>query len=470
MKKTHLFLPVLLMLLNITVAGPAAAGDDDKLHSDDSQMVDAIFDEALVSGETYRLLDSLCNHIGPRLSGSENAAKAVAWTQQIMHDYGFDRVFLQEIMVPHWERGSTARAVAHDPGSGSDIDLSVIAIGGSVATPAGGVTAEVVEVHSLAEVAELGRDTIAGKIVFYSRPFEQRNILTGRSYGRAVDQRVQGATQAAKYGAVAVVIRSVSSAFDDAPHTGALRYADGTDRIPAAALGVQSALRLSALLKQQKSVELSLQLDCRWLPDAKSYNVIGEITGSEFPQEIILVGGHLDSWDVGQGAHDDGAGSMHAITAVRTLQKLGYRPRHTLRTVLFMNEENGLRGGRKYAELAKQNGEKHLVLIESDAGGFTPRGFGVSAADSVIDKMRTWLPHFDNNTITYIRKGGGGADIGPLHRAQDVPSVGFIPDSQRYFDLHHSPHDVFAAVNRRELELGTASIAALIYFIDKYGL
>ncbi|MCB0285342.1 MAG: M20/M25/M40 family metallo-hydrolase [Calditrichaeota bacterium] len=435
----------------------------------DEKMVKAIFDEALQSGETYQLLDYLCNTIGPRLSGSENAAKAVQWTRQVMESFPFDNVFLQSVMVPHWERG--AKEIAQIvPKSGNRVDLNVLAIGGSVPTADDGILAEVVEVQSLDEVAELGREKIAGKIVFYNRAFDQRVIRTGAGYGGAVDQRARGASRAAEFGALGIVIRSVTSSFDDQPHTGTLIYADSLPKIPAAALGFQSADKLTDALKNNPALKLFLKINSKWFEDAPSHNVIGELKGSENPDEIILVGGHLDSWDVGHGAHDDGAGCMHSIIALRTLQKIGYKPRHTLRAVMFMNEENGTRGGKKYAELAVQNGENHLVLIESDAGGFSPRGFGVTAEDSSLEKMRNWLPLFPRETISFFNKGGGGVDIGPLHKADGSPMIGFMPDSQRMFDVHHSANDTFDSVNRRELELGTASIAALIYLIDQYGM
>jgi Zn-dependent M28 family amino/carboxypeptidase len=275
---------------------------------------------------------------------------------------------------------------------------------------------------------------------------------------------------AAKYVAIGVVIRSVGTAFDDVPHTGGTKYKDGITKIPAAALGVKSADRLTRALRENPNTELFMKMNCRTLKDAPSHNVIGELTGKEFPDKIITIGGHIDSWDVGHGAHDDGSGCMQSIQVLRLFQKLGIIPRHTIRAVMFMNEENGTRGGLKYAELAKKNMEDHLIALESDAGAFTPRGFGVTADDTTIEKFRSWLPYFDENTINFIKKGGGGVDINPLHKTLGTPTIGFIPDSQRMFDLHHSPNDVFSSVHPRELELGTASIAGLIYLIDKYGL
>lgn len=442
----------------------------DSVDSVDTQMVKSIFDESLTNGKAYELLDYLCHVIGPRLSGSENADRAVWWTKKVMEEFGFDHVYLQEVMVPHWVRGRKEQARVIRSKTEGSFELSVLALGGSVPTPEAGLNAEVIEVQSLDEVTTLGEEKIKGKIVFYSRPFDQQNIRTGASYGGAVDQRTAGPVRAAEFGAVAVVIRSVGSAYDDAPHTGSLRYEEGKERIPAAALGVQSADRLSNLLKKEESVRLFLKINSKWMPDAKSYNVIGELEGQEFPEEIILVGGHLDSWDVGQGAHDDGTGCMQAIDVLRTFKALEIKPKRTIRAVMFMNEENGLRGGTRYAELAKESAENHVIAIESDGGGFTPRGFGVGASEAVVEKIQSWLPHFDQNTISYINSGGGGADIGPLGRGQNVPTVGLIPDSQRYFDVHHSRNDVFEAVNRRELALGAASMAALIYLVDKYGL
>ena len=444
----------------------AQTAPEPELNQEDTKTIKQFFDETLTSRETYQLLDHLCNTIGPRLSGSEGAAKAVDWTEQVMKDYGFDKVYKQDLFVPNWKRGDkeVARIV------GSNKDLSVLALGMSVATPEEGLTAEVIEVQGLDEVESMGREKIEGKIVFYNRPTDQRQIATGPAYGGAVDQRVAGPAMAAKYGAVGVVIRSVGTAFDDVPHTGVTHYKDSIPKIPAAALGIQSADHLTEALKQNPDTKLFLKMNCQTLEDAPSHNVIGELTGTEFPDEIITIGGHLDSWDVGHGAHDDGSGCMQSIQVLRLFQKLGIKPKRTIRAVMFMNEENGTRGGLKYAELAEKNNENHLIALESDGGAYAPRGFGVTAEDATLEKFRTWLPHFDQNTIGYIKKGGGGVDIGPLHNTLGTPTIGFIVDSQRAFDVHHSPADVFSTVHPRELELGTASIAGLIYLIDKYGL
>ena len=467
MKKISFFFPIILPLTFLIFFNCNQKTDYQiDLNLEDLKVIKQFFDEALTSRETYNLLDHLSNKIGHRLSGSEGASKAVEWTEKIMNDYGFDKVYKQDLFVPNWKRGDKEIARIIDLNE----DLSVLALGMSVATPKDGVRAKIIEVQGLEDLESLGRENIEGKIVFFNRPTDQRLILTGAAYGGAVDQRASGPSMAAKYGAVGVVIRSVGTAFDDVPHTGGIKYKDGIKKIPAAALGVKSADRLTLALKKNSNTELFLKMNCKTLEDAPSHNVIGELIGTEFPDQIITVGGHIDSWDVGHGAHDDGAGCMQSIQVLRLFQKLDIKPRHTIRAVMFMNEENGTRGGLKYAELAKKNKESHLVALESDAGAFTPRGFGVTAKDATIKKFRSWLPYFDQNTISFIKKGGGGVDINPLHKTLGTPTIGFIPDSQRMFDLHHSPNDVFSNVHPRELELGTASIAGIIYLIDKYGL
>ena len=433
-----------------------------------ADVITQFYGDALGERESYNLLRDLSKDIGQRLSGSEGAAKAVLWSKEIMEGYGFDSVFLQEVMVPHWERGAYEECFYYE--GNKKINLSILGAGGTVSTPFEGVTAEVVEVKSLEEVDVLGREGVEGKIVFYNKAFNQRYINIGTSYGETGFQRRLGAIKAAEYGAVASVFRSLSSSNDDYPHTGSMSYKEGVDSIAHGGLGVLSSIKLSEKIKVDPKTKLTVRLSGKWFPDALSHNVIGEIKGSENPDNIILVGGHLDSWDVSEGAHDDGAGCVHSIGALRLFQKQGIKPKNTLRAVMFMNEENGLRGGTQYAENAIKNNEKHIVAIESDASAYIPRGFGFSGSDEQLEKIQDWLKYFDKNTISYFSKGGGGADIGPLHRRTGTPMFGLSIDGQKYFEIHHTAKDVFEAVHPREMELGTASMASLVYLIDKYGL
>ena len=433
-----------------------------------ADVITQFYGDALGERESYNLLRDLSKDIGQRLSGSEGAAKAVLWSKEIMEDYGFDSVFLQEVMVPHWERGAYEECFYYE--GDKKINLSSLGAGGTVSTPFEGVTAEVVEVKSLEEVDVLGREGVEGKIVFYNKAFNQRYINIGTSYGETGFQRRLGAIKAAEYGAVASVFRSLSSSNDDYPHTGSMSYKEGVDSIAHGGLGVLSSIKLSEKIKADPKTKLTVRLSGKWFPDALSHNVIGEIKGSENPDNIILVGGHLDAWDVSEGAHDDGAGGVHSIGALRLFQKQGIKPKNTLRAVMFMNEENGLRGGTQYAENAIKNNEKHIVAIESDASAYIPRGFGFSGSDEQLEKIQDWLKYFDKNTISYFSKGGGGADIGPLHRRTGTPMFGLSIDGQKYFEIHHTAKDVFEAVHPREMELGTASMASLVYLIDKYGL
>ena len=433
-----------------------------------ADVITQFYGDALGERESYNLLRDLSKDIGQRLSGSEGAAKAVLWSKEIMEGYGFDSVFLQEVMVPHWERGAYEECFYYE--GNKKINLSILGARGTVSTPFEGVTAEVVEVKSLEEVDVLGREGVEGKIVFYNKAFNQRYINIGTSYGETGFQRRLGAIKAAEYGAVASVFRSLSSSNDDYPHTGSMSYKEGVDSIAHGGLGVLSSIKLSEKIKVDPKTKLTVRLSGKWFPDALSHNVIGEIKGSENPDNIILVGGHLDSWDVSEGAHDDGAGCVHSIGALRLFQKQGIKPKNTLRAVMFMNEENGLRGGTQYAENAIKNNEKHIVAIESDASAYIPRGFGFSGSDEQLEKIQDWLKYFDKNTISYFSKGGGGADIGPLHRRTGTPMFGLSIDGQKYFEIHHTAKDVFEAVHPREMELGTASMASLVYLIDKYGL
>lgn len=460
MKKQILFL-LFVLSYGEMIAQPS-------FDSSDYKMLRSIYDEALANGKSYENLKYLCKNIGHRLSGSENADKSVKWTKKLMEDYGFDKVYLQEVMVPHWVRGEKESAMITGSKSAGEKPLRICALGGSVAC-SGGITAEIVEVKNFEELKALSAEKVKGKIVFFNRPMNPNHINAFEAYGGAVDQRGMGAVESAKYGAVGTLVRSMALRLDDYPHTGAMRYYDSIPKIPAAAVSTNDAELLSKLLKEEKSVKVTLKMNCQTLEDVKSYNVIGEIKGSEFPDEIIVVGGHLDSWDAGEGAHDDGAGCMQSIEVLRLFKALGIKPRRTIRAVMFMNEENGLRGAKKYAENAKATGEKHIAAIESDAGGFSPRGFGIDATKEKTGNVLKWKPLFEQFGLPEVEIGHSGADIYSL-KSDETALFGLSPDSQRYFDYHHANTDVFEAVNKRELELGGAAMAALVYLLDKYGL
>ena len=433
----------------------------------DSLVIKKIFDEILSKGEAYKTLTHLTKKIGPRLSGSDGAAKAVTFTKKTMEEYGFDRVFLQDVMVPHWVRGQKETAFIE---SGKQkINVPIAALGGSVATTKLGVKAEIIEVKSFEELKALGTEKVKGKIVLFNRPMDATEINTFAAYAGAVNQRGGGASEAAKYGAVGAIVRSMTTLHDNNPHTGGMRYATGIPMIPTAAISTNGADLLSKMLKENPKLKFYFKQNCISLPDAPSHNVIGEIKGTEFPDEIIVVGGHLDSWDLAEGAQDDGAGCVQSIEVLRALKALNIKPKRTIRVVMFMNEENGLRGGTKYADLAKQNNEKHIAAIESDNGGFTPRGFGMVGTAAQISKITAYKDLLSGYGLTEIGRGSGGADIGPLGQ-QGTLLIGFKPDSQRYFDFHHAQTDKLEAVNERELNLGAASMAALVYLIDKYGM
>lgn len=439
--------------------------------SQEKDFIKGIFDTELTDGSCYQWLDYLSNNIGGRLSGSPQAAAAVEYTFQILDSLGLDSVWLQPVMVPHWVRGDKEIVKIINSPSVGDIELHAIALGNTIGTGTNGLSAPVIEVQSLDEVDRLGKEKIAGKIVFYNRPMDPTLIRTFGAYGGAVDQRVRGAARAAKYGALATLVRSVTLKDDDIPHTGTQIYEAGTPEIPATAISVHDANLLSDLLEREE-VFVYIRSTCQMLEPVLSYNVIGTIYGSEYPDEIIAVGGHLDAWDNGDGAHDDGAGCVQSMEVLRVLKKMNYQPKRTLRCVLFMNEENGLKGAKKYWKQSNLNNEFHLAAIESDAGGFSPRGFSFDLLPDKIENKMTQLRYWEPLLEPYglkIYKGGSGADISGL-KSQGGILLGLRPDSQRYFDHHHASTDVFAAINKRELEMGAASMIAMVYLIDKNGI
>jgi len=427
---------------------------------------DQITKKALTEKTGYKLLQELCD-IGPRLSGSENSLRAIYWAEEKLKSFGVDKVWLQPVMVPHWERGSVETAVIVYDKNISEKSLNILSLGGSIATPENGITANVIEVKNFTEL-EKRKNEVKGKIVFFSRPVDEGLLNTFAGYGSAVDQRVYGAVEAAKYGAVAVLIRSITTKHDNVPHTGVMVYVDSLPKIPAAAIGYLDSDYLHNELAKDSNLKISLSMNCKTFPEAQSYNVIAEITGTEFPDEIIVVGGHFDSWDVGCGAHDDGAGCVQSMEVLQLFKELDIKPKRTIRCVLFINEENGSRGGKDYGKYVETNNENHIAAIESDRGGFTPIGFDVDSDSSVLNKIKTWNSVLEKSGIHWIRKGGSGVDIQYIKNTK--AKLGYVPDSQRYMDVHHSANDTFDSVHPRELELGAASIAIMAYLISEEGL
>jgi len=457
----------------------------------DSLFIRRIFDEALANGHSYQRLGELCKTIGHRLSGSIQAEKGVAWAVGMLRSYNFDSVYTQDVMVPVWERSETEELWLKSALLGNMLRnknkqadylceafeelplkpapryrLQAVALGGSIGTT-GELKGKMLVINSQAELDSLGKaGRVRGAFVLFNRAFDERLINTFAAYGSCVGQRVKGAAEAARYGATAVLVRSMTNRCDLHAHTGVMIYDDSVQRIPAMAVASAVANLLERLHQEDPGMELTMQLGCRTLPDKPSHNVIAATDGSVFPDKIIAFGGHFDSWDQGEGAHDDGAGCMHAFEALRILKVLNYQPRHTLRCVFWMNEENGLRGAKVYAQQAQLKGEKHVAALESDRGGFTPRGFGV---DTLIrNRLLPYRYLLEPYGIATLEPGGGGADIGPL-KASDpgVALLSFLPDPQRYFDVHHAETDVFENVNRRELELGAASVAVMVVLLDQ---
>ena len=435
----------------------------------DSIRIKKMSDEIMTNGKAYDLLRQLTKQIGGRLAGSPQQQNAAIWGKRNMESFAPDKVFMQPCKTPNWQRGGKDFAsVVRVNGKAMNRPLAALALGNSLGSN-GLIEAELLAVADFDELEQRKAD-VKGKIVYYHSMFDPTIIQTFGAYGKAGVYRSTGASRAAKYGAVGVMIHSLSTAPDNAPHTGGMKYDEDYPKIPAVALGPNDAKELYANAKKG-TIRVQMQTYGYFLPDADENNVVAEIKGSTFPNEIITIGGHLDSWDVNEGAHDDGAGIVQTMEILRTMKALNYQPKRTIRFVLFANEENGMRGGNKYAELAKQNNEQHVFALESDAGGFTPRAIGISATSpEQFKKMQQWASLLKPYG-TEITAGGGGADIGPLKNVNaSIVLAGLVPDSQRYFDLHHAKTDVFENVNKRELLLGAVNMAAIIYLVDQYGV
>lgn len=426
----------------------------------DAQTFRRIYSQALSEQQGYEWLRELCA-MGPRLTGSAQATESVLYFKAVMDSLGFE-TRLQAVKVPRWVRGPQERAWVVQ---GMDqTEMAVTALGGSIATPADGLKAEVVEITSFESLDSLD---LSGKIAFFNIQMDPTFISTGYAYGSAVKQRWAGAIEASKRGAIAVVIRSLSSSINKYPHTGSMSYAPDVPKIPAAALSTYDAELLSKQLGRDPNLQLKLKMACEWRDSVYSFNLIADYKGSERPNEIMVVSGHIDSWDLGTGAHDDGTGAMHALESIYLLKQMGFHPKRTVRLVWFMNEEFGLNGARVYAKAAKNDEkEKHVIAIESDGGGFTPKGFSIDASDNMVAQIKAYRKLFEPYGLYQFSREGSGADIAQL-KSDDIVLIGLRPDNHRYFEVHHSALDNIDAVNAREFTLGSASLAALIWIMDR---
>lgn len=441
-----------LTLLGLAVFGQA---------KEDSIQFAKISTEILNKGKAYNELRELTKNIGHRLSGSASYEKAVTWAEQKLRDAGADKVWLQEVMVPVWVRGKESLQIKTSNGKWKS--LKMLSLGNSEGTGGKDISGEIIMVRSMEEYDKLSPEQVKDKIVFFNYPFSQTYIETFRGYGDAAKYRSTAASLTAKKGGKFTIIRSLSSAFDDVPHTGSMRYQDDK-KIPAVAVGSTTADELAELLKSQK-ITAKLNSNCGMKGEKLSHSVIGEITGKK-DKSVIVVGGHLDSWDVGEGAHDDGSGIVQSIEVLRTFKNLGIQNNHTIRVVCFANEENGVKGGVMYGKTVKENNEKHLFAIETDAGGFTPRGISLDMDNEKRKQIQSWADLFLPYGIYDFKNTYSGTDLYPLHDL-GIPTAELVPDSQRYFDIHHTEEDTFEKVNRRELLLGASTLTQIIYMIDK---
>jgi Zn-dependent M28 family amino/carboxypeptidase len=442
-----------LILLGITLSGQS---------KEDSIQFNKISTEILNNGKGYEELRDLTKNIGKRLSGSEAYEKSVQWAAKELREAGADKVWLQEVMIPVWERGKESLQIKTNTGKSKS--LKMLSLGNSEGMGGKDVTGEIIMVKSLEEYDRLPAEKVKDKIVFFNHPFDQGYAQTFIAYREAGAYRRTAASLTAKKGGKYAIIRSLSSAFDDVPHTGVMKYEDNVAKVPAVCIGNTTADDLEQLLKTQKVIA-TLNSNCGMKGEKLSHSVIGEITGKK-DKSVIVVGGHLDSWDVGEGAHDDGAGIVQSIEVLRTFKKLGIQNNHTIRAVCFANEENGTKGGKQYGKTAKDTNEKHLFAIESDAGGFSPRGISLEMDEQNRKQIQSWVNLFLPYGVYNFDGKYSGSDIAPLHE-MGVPTAELVPDPQRYFDIHHTAEDTFEKVNRRELLLGSTVITQLIYMIDK---
>lgn len=441
-----------LIILGLLVAPRLTLAQDETdfdIASEYAEEARSIIEAATAAEDAFERLAYLVDTFGPRFSGTEALEESIDWILQEMQSDGLENVHGEEVMVPRWVRGSESLTLL-DPRVD---ELAVLGLGGSIGTPQEGITGDVLVVGSLEDLEDRGREA-EGKIVLFNVPFT--------TYGNTVRYRSNGAVWAARQGAVASLVRSIGPASMYTPHTGNMSYEDGVPRIPHAAITLEDAEMMQRMQDRGQPIRVRLQMEAETLPDVPSRNVVAELVGSERPDEIVVVGGHIDSWDVGQGAMDDAGGCVAAWEAVRLLKELGLRPRRTIRVVLWTNEENGLRGATGYRDAHLDELDNHVLAIESDAGVFKPQGFGFGGTDEGYEVMSRIGALLDAIDAGEIRRGGGGADIGPIMR-EGVPGMGLIVDSSRYFWYHHTEADMLDKLEVDEFNLAVAALAVASY-------
>ncbi len=468
---TNLMRRSLMMTAIVGLAGSLALGADGvtaraKQNTPYEEIATRLLHRGLRELGAYASLEKILS-VGPRLTGSPEADAAVKVMAEHMTALGFANVRTEPTVVGRWVRGATEEGAILSKTAGR-IPMKVRAIGNSIATPPDGLTARIVEVRSFEELEAIG-DRARGRIVFFNGAMDPAVVDTFGAYGRAARQRSGGAVAAARAGAVGAIVRSLALEINDDPHTGTMSYDPAVPKIPAATISTAAAERLSALVRQEPDLQFSFTTSCKTLDPVTSHNVMGELIGTEHPEEVIVVGGHLDSWDLSAGAHDDGSGCAQSIEALRLIREIGLTPKRTIRVVLYMDEENGGTGGRDYARSENRKAERHIAAIESDRGGFLPLGIGVSAKGAAYDRIKAWEPLFQRVGLQWIRPGGGGVDIAPLADGGTM-LMGLVPDSQRYFEVHHSGIDTIDKVNARELELGAVAMALMVYLVAEEGV
>ncbi|MCH7702872.1 MAG: M20/M25/M40 family metallo-hydrolase [Planctomycetes bacterium] len=423
-----------------------------------------IIDAALAGNDAYNKLEQLCDGIGNRLSGSPQLKRAVRWAAAAMTADGQENVRLESVMVQHWVRG-TELLMMNEP---REAFMPMLGLGGSVATPPEGITADVVSVADEKALDALG-EAVRGKIVLFNYPMPPFDPETGSGYGAAVRYRGGGAQMAAKYGAVACLVRSCTAKSFQSPHTGGMKYGDAETKIPTAAITIEDAARITRLQARGVSVNVTLKMEAKMLAPAPSANVIGELRGTTYPDEIVVIGGHIDSWDVGQGAHDDGGGCVTAMEAINVLRRLNMIPQRTIRVVLWTNEENGLAGGKQYAIDHADELSNHVAAIESDGGSFAPIGYSIACNDearqaTAVKQMGEILSLLAPLGATKVETGHSGADVGPL-KGQGVITMSHMVDMSTYFDYHHTHADTLDKVDPEELSQNVAVMATVAYIL-----